>query len=238
MLGAGPPGGSWHRMDPDLRTLSLSAWMSLPNLNFNTWIARQCLNRVNDCASQTQKKSQSREFNWWHCFSNRNATKQADTAPPTSQPNELEISLCDKKSTFTQSTVPKRVLSVRRQVSREVQTRALVSDVAQYYESYVKEMHLEQYFHNNTQVTSVRPVLNAAMKNGRWRVRGIQANGKPFAYNCRNVVLANGASDLANRLGACGEESREWVKHDLPALVSALKQIPDAERSRKYFVSF
>lgn len=37
MLGKGKPGGSWHRMDPNLRTLSLSAWMSLPNLNFDDW---------------------------------------------------------------------------------------------------------------------------------------------------------------------------------------------------------
>jgi hypothetical protein len=37
VLGKGKPGGSWHRMDPALRTLSLSAWMSLPNLNFDDW---------------------------------------------------------------------------------------------------------------------------------------------------------------------------------------------------------
>lgn len=37
MLGKGKPGGSWHRMDPNLRTLSLSAWMSLPDLNFDDW---------------------------------------------------------------------------------------------------------------------------------------------------------------------------------------------------------
>lgn len=37
VLGKGPPGGSWHKMDPNLRTLSLSSWMSLPNLNFDDW---------------------------------------------------------------------------------------------------------------------------------------------------------------------------------------------------------
>lgn len=40
VLGKGKPGGSWHRMDPNLRTLSLSAWMSLPNLNFDDWEQR------------------------------------------------------------------------------------------------------------------------------------------------------------------------------------------------------
>lgn len=37
VLGRGPPGGSWHRMDPNLRTLSLAAWMSLPGLPFSEW---------------------------------------------------------------------------------------------------------------------------------------------------------------------------------------------------------
>jgi hypothetical protein len=37
VLGKGKPGGSWHRMDPNLRTLSLSAWMSLPGFSFDEW---------------------------------------------------------------------------------------------------------------------------------------------------------------------------------------------------------
>lgn len=41
VLGKGKPGGSWHRMDPNLRTLSLSTWMSLPNLNFDEWLSQQ-----------------------------------------------------------------------------------------------------------------------------------------------------------------------------------------------------
>ncbi|XP_050295232.1 oxidative stress-induced growth inhibitor 1-like isoform X2 [Anthonomus grandis grandis] len=31
VIGRGPPGGSWHRIDPDVLTLSLSSWMALPN---------------------------------------------------------------------------------------------------------------------------------------------------------------------------------------------------------------
>lgn len=34
MLGKGPPGGSWHRMDPNILTLSLGAWMALPGLPY------------------------------------------------------------------------------------------------------------------------------------------------------------------------------------------------------------
>ncbi|KAK9872391.1 hypothetical protein WA026_017849 [Henosepilachna vigintioctopunctata] len=34
VLGKGPPGGSWHKMDPQILTLSLGNWMSLPGLPF------------------------------------------------------------------------------------------------------------------------------------------------------------------------------------------------------------
>lgn len=37
MLGKGKPGGAWHSMDKNLRTLSLAEWMSLPNMNFHSW---------------------------------------------------------------------------------------------------------------------------------------------------------------------------------------------------------
>lgn len=34
MLGKGPPGGSWHKMDPNILTLSLGSWMALPGLPY------------------------------------------------------------------------------------------------------------------------------------------------------------------------------------------------------------
>ncbi|KAF2905005.1 hypothetical protein ILUMI_01173 [Ignelater luminosus] len=34
VLGKGPPGGSWHKMDPHILTLSLGAWMALPGLPY------------------------------------------------------------------------------------------------------------------------------------------------------------------------------------------------------------
>lgn len=36
MLGKGPPGGSWHKMDPYILTLSLGSWMALPGLPFHS----------------------------------------------------------------------------------------------------------------------------------------------------------------------------------------------------------
>lgn len=265
VLGTGPPGGSWHRMDPNLRTLSLAAWMSLPGLDFNTWISKRHLDAANEQYNNNKMASEIKQLkrkpycnhqnhkvnenNWWRCFSNNRCnncnnfnqfiSERNDISSKVQSKthiNDVEVKLNNDNIVNTQlvlTPVPRRVLSVRRQVSREVQTRALVSDVAQYYENYVKQMNLERYFHNNTLVTSVKPITSSTNRNVRWLVRGIHTNGTLFAYTCQNIVLANGASDLANRLGVSGEGSIDWIKHDLPALVSVLEQIPDTERTSK-----
>lgn len=60
-------------------------------------------------------------------------------------------------------------------------------------------------------------------------------SGKPFAYVCRNVVLAVGASDLPNRLGLHGESlGYPWIKHELPQLEMALEKLTPRERSSEY----
>lgn len=278
VLGSGPPGGSWHRMDPNLRTLSLSAWMSLPGLDYNTWMAKQALDANNEIKNQTtcqarqmklnkqqqqhqqhmnsNQNTKNHENNWWRCFSGGNSPIYNNNSSSTGnignsdkqhienlnkndEPSAVQVKLQTNNSNGVTTelvltpTVPRRVLSVRRKVSREVQTRALVCDVAQYYENYVKEMNLERYFHNNTIVTCVKPFVSAVNKNVRWLVRGIQGDGTQFAYCCRSIVLANGAADLANRLGVSGEGSQDWVKHDLPALESILEKVPDNERPSK-----
>lgn len=255
VLGSGPPGGSWHRMDPNLRTLSLSAWMSLPGLDFNTWMAKQALdakidmiNTIKTCQTTPTKitkqhttaiQNKNGENNWWRYFSGNgnNHTDKHHIENMNAEPNALQVKLQTGNGNMVttelvNTPVPRRVLSVRRQVSREVQTRALVCDVAQYYENYVNEMNLMRYFHNNTIVTCVKPFASAVNKRVRWLVRGIQGDGTRFAYCCRNVILANGAADLANRLGVSGEGSQDWVKHDLPALESILEQVPDDERPK------
>lgn len=41
VLGRGPPGGSWHRIDPDVLTLSLGSWMGLPGIPFPSCTAHE-----------------------------------------------------------------------------------------------------------------------------------------------------------------------------------------------------
>ncbi|KAL3216354.1 hypothetical protein MRX96_033107 [Rhipicephalus microplus] len=37
VIGSGPPGGSWQRMDGGILTISLGSWMELPDLTFKEW---------------------------------------------------------------------------------------------------------------------------------------------------------------------------------------------------------
>lgn len=292
VLGKGPPGGSWHRMDPNLRTLSLSAWMSLPGLDFGTWEAahssspvitapppttnNESLQRQNTVASNQSNKLECRKCvelreRRHHHLNHLPQYQKVGLFPPLLRPNEppLLCGRCSKDATALtakeqlkngyNSTVdngvttkpllqyspnkgnilqlPKRNLSLLRQVSKEVQTRALVSRVAEYYESYVNEMNLARHFINNTVVTAIQPLhcLSSIRPEARWVVYGTNTmTGKTFSYVCRNVVLANGASDLPNRLGLRAESMGfPWIKHELPHLELALEKLTSQERSSK-----
>lgn len=54
---------------------------------------------------------------------------------------------------------------------------------------------------------------------------------KPFLIGCKKIVLANGTSDLANRLGVRGEnKSLSWLKYELPSLENAIKNVKSEEK--------
>ncbi|GAB0090099.1 oxidative stress-induced growth inhibitor 1 [Sergentomyia squamirostris] len=225
VVGKGKAGGSWHRMDPNLRTLSLSAWMSLPGLDFNEWEAK------NPAKPQTTH----REVNGV-CSCRKeiaNGECQIDVDNNNSVEDSIVCQQCVLRRKNSQTTP--RKTSIRQNHSREVETRALISRVAEYYENYVKEMDLDKYFMNDATITSIAPFKTqpggcGKAKDIRWIVTGIRKN-KTFTILCRNVVLANGSSDLANRLGVRGERfSIPWLKHELPHLEVALEAIRPAER--------
>lgn len=56
---------------------------------------------------------------------------------------------------------------------------------------------------------------------------------KPFIIGCRKVVLANGGSDLVNRLGVRGEnKSLSWLKYELPLLETAIENVVAEQKSK------
>lgn len=58
------------------------------------------------------------------------------------------------------------------------------------------------------------------------------STGKTFSYCCKNVVLANGVSDLPNRMGLKAESMEiPWIKHELPQLEKSLEELNVRERA-------
>lgn len=152
MLGKGPPGGAWHRMDPNLRTLSLSAWMSLPGFDFPTW---ERLNPVVDGDEEVEPKKMS-----------------------TKDVNTVDMSPLQRRNLSLRNSPSGQQNLKHSGPTTKVQTRALISRVAEYYQNYVKEMGLEKHFWNDVTVTNVFPVRvhgnHRALKAARWMVVGYE----------------------------------------------------------------
>lgn len=204
VLGKGPPGGSWHRMDPNLRTLSLSTWMSLPGYDYRQWEeahpqrqhqpqhhhreCRHCATEQRTAMHQRQPKQhnaatcnncagrgQTRRPQLQHQLqpmAETNADWSSSSSSVSSSSSSIEL---NNNNNNNVTALPRRNLALlQRQVSKEVQTRALVSRVAEYYESYVQQMQLADNFVNDTVVTSVQPFAGGGShnRNARWIVQG------------------------------------------------------------------
>lgn len=63
VLGQGPPGGTWHRIDPDVLTLSLGSWMSLPEIPFPTCTTNEKRAFARDVATYYQNYVDQMELN-------------------------------------------------------------------------------------------------------------------------------------------------------------------------------
>lgn len=98
-------------------------------------------------------------------------------------------------------------------------------------------------FCSGTVVTSVRRVsaANGVKEDNRygWVVEGFDKNtGRLFRYRCKRAVLATGTTDLSNRLGIPGEESRpQWITHDLNYLESRLDRLVDQQHGTRAYGS-
>lgn len=195
-------------MDPNLKTLSLAAWMSLPNLDFATWesqnrdesidnkcpvqvgLTQQSLSSNNSKTpkplTNSCKKCQSlREKNFGHFASSERRScnillKNSEVSPSACNCSKVshKFNLTDDKRVTVndvKSKGIKRISIAPNQVSqRETQSRALVSKVAKYYESYVTQMKLQKYFVNDVTVTSIVPIhwKDPKCKGARWIVVG------------------------------------------------------------------
>lgn len=159
-------------MDPNLRTLSLAAWMSLPGSDFNEWDRRHsAASDDHAIPDRCEKCTELREKLASTDCENNNVSEVGALCCKCSAQRQLDAGLAPPK-------VPRRNLSLKRQISKEVETRALISRVAEYYESYVEEMGLSKNFLNDAIVTCVCPIkmcrenFDGKYKDAKWIVSG------------------------------------------------------------------
>lgn len=168
-------------MDPNLRTLSLAEWMSLPGLDFGEWDRRYscgdsavaAASRCRNCEALRAKAAKKHKNNDYVDSGALSCSKCVATAKKDGRKTAVV-----SPETTAGGLVPRRNLSLQRLQSKEVETRAKISRVAEYYESYVTEMGLNKYFINNAIVTCVAPIricqenFNGKFKGAKWIVSG------------------------------------------------------------------
>ncbi|KYB26624.1 hypothetical protein TcasGA2_TC033575 [Tribolium castaneum] len=221
VLGKGPPGGSWHKMDPYILTLSLGTWMSLPGTPMN--LSRYFINTATATniapLKGTRKERETIE----------RLTENLERINDQSKPCRLsdafnyllsrghrkhKPSRCCKRPRegLCQGQSPDRKRELRR--DRSV---SLSCDSISHCDSSSDSVSLEL---KNARVPfRITPVCDPEQKSN-WVVetRNVES-GETTIYHCKYLVLASGASDLPNRLEFSKvKPDPDWLFHDLRSL--------------------
>uniref|UniRef100_A0A1B0D525 Uncharacterized protein n=1 Tax=Phlebotomus papatasi TaxID=29031 RepID=A0A1B0D525_PHLPP len=190
VVGKGRAGGSWHKMDPNLRTLSLSAWMSLPGLGFNEWESK----------NPPKPSAEGNERENGQCSCGKPSEKHCQKIDVENNNLREDASFCHQCTKRRKSSTSPRKASIRQNHSKEVETRALISRVAEYYESYVKEMDLERFFMNDATVTSITPFRCLPGRETCGRAKDARSPAVRLLNtwitcipDCRQIVIASAA---------------------------------------------
>ncbi|XP_044264390.1 oxidative stress-induced growth inhibitor 2-like [Tribolium madens] len=241
VLGKGPPGGSWHKMDPYILTLSLGTWMALPGLPFHSRDSGE--KRAFACNVANYYVQYVKEMNLSRYFINnaiatniaplKGTRKEREAIERLtenldrinqSKPCRLSDALnyllsrghrkrCCKRPRegLCQGQSPDRKRELRRDRSVSLSCDSISCDSSS--DSFSLEL-------KNARVPfRITPVCDPEQKSN-WVVetRNVES-GETTIYHCKYLVLANGASDLPNRLEFSKvKPDPEWLFHDLRSL--------------------
>jgi hypothetical protein len=275
VLGKGPPGGSWHKMDPYILTLSLGTWMSLPGLPFHPRDSGE--KRAFACNVANYYVQYVQEMNLSKYFVNNavvshvaplNGTKrdfrEREVAERLSAETKVTIEQMEivptPKSCLISDAFNYRLSSGHRKIKpsrcckrprdalcqglspdrkiREVNTQAkllsrrerdrsvsLSCDSTNSCDSFRSDNFNVRNSRNFDSKNASRvpfrisPICDPDQRSS-WSVetRNVES-GETTTYHCKYLVLANGASDLPNRLDfSKGKKDPSWLFHDLRSL--------------------
>ncbi|KAG5863787.1 hypothetical protein JTB14_012050 [Gonioctena quinquepunctata] len=119
VLGKGPPGGSWHRMDPQILTLSLGTWMSLPGLPFHNKDFREKRAYARDVAKYYVQYTEQMELSKY--FKNN---VQVTSAEPLDVENKLSTVYVERNRTKRNNWVKKINKEIKESVEACIEPEA------------------------------------------------------------------------------------------------------------------
>ncbi|KYQ54781.1 Oxidative stress-induced growth inhibitor 1 [Trachymyrmex zeteki] len=194
VLGKGQPGGAWQSMDPNVLTISLSRWMSLPDLDLRHW---EKLVEV----EQLQKSVLAADSDVYARLE--------------------KLNVCKASSRVSMGTVAAYYKDYVRRKGLKQYFRWYHKTVIDINADFHEIIYCSGTTVTSIRPNSDPPESKGGYN---WIVDGYEnKNGKRFRYRCKRAVLATGATDLSNHLGIPGENTnRKWVTHDLNDLETRL----------------
>ncbi|XP_056641628.1 uncharacterized protein LOC130448341 [Diorhabda sublineata] len=261
VLGKGPPGGSWHRMDPQILTISLGNWMALPGLPFDSRDSGEKRAYASNVAKYyvkyTEKMKLSKNF---HNFITVNSVEQIkndyernkknnwvnkindeikENVESEYEENSIETHSCcisdaidclmlkNRKKTRCKrprdrncyAELPKKN-EKKRSISFSCDRNGYNCD--NFYSSSLNEKLLRNSFSLDLSVPSYNPAICDNESN--WIVNAVDGNtDEKLTYACKYLILANGGSDLPNRLEVSRiKKDPHWIFYDLRSLENNL----------------
>ncbi|CAG9855923.1 unnamed protein product [Phyllotreta striolata] len=246
VLGKGPPGGSWHRMDPQMLTLSLGSWMALPGMPFHSSDSEEKRAYAADVAKYyvqyTDKMGLAKNFrngvtvdsvdevkrsyksdNWVDKLNNE--IKGTLEACMENEENRSRNVMRDGFRRNLRNSRCKCDGAKRNDKKRSISFCCDTSDFDcdRFYSSSMNEKLFRNSF---TLDYNKVPSYNSAYRSPEtnWIVNCSDANtGEKITYACKYLVLANGSSDSPNRLEVSKTKADPaWMLYDLGNLESRL----------------
>ncbi|XP_008196611.2 oxidative stress-induced growth inhibitor 2-like [Tribolium castaneum] len=247
VLGKGPPGGSWHKMDPYILTLSLGTWMSLPGLPFHSRDSGE--KRAFACNVANYYVQYVKEMNLSRYFINTATATNIAPLKGTRKERETIERLTENLERINDQSKPCRLSDAfnyllsrghrkhkpsrcckrpreglcqgqspdRKRELRRDRSVSLSCDSISHCDSSSDSVSLEL---KNARVPfRITPVCDPEQKSN-WVVetRNVES-GETTIYHCKYLVLASGASDLPNRLEFSKvKPDPDWLFHDLRSL--------------------
>lgn len=263
VLGKGPPGGSWHRMDPQILTLSLGSWMALPGLPFHSRDSSEkrayASNVAKYYAHYTEKMELTKNFHNYVTVNSVNAiTKKAEAKNDswTTNNNNNDITKCcgemceilepeSDDSGCVKNAIDCLMLKNRKKTrckwskSNHESSEALKKSDKKRSISfccgtntyncdrlYSKSMNERIYRHSFSLEFRDVPSSDSLYcdRDANWMIESVDTNtGDKITYVSKYLVLANGGSDLPNRLEVSRmKKEPSWMLYDLGRLESNL----------------